>query len=203
MATKKSRLKSSEPEEPYISRSEKKRLAQKIEQLAKELIELPLSEIKKLPCDDFLRTEIIDTKKLKAGARKRQIKFIAKELRHGSPDELLVFLEKKKGSQLKKAGEFHELERIREDIITEALEAHDEAEEIGERLNEHWQSSTIDAASTKFPGLDSDAVKISALRFIKTRKHTHRREIFRQLKAAMDRLQFQQQASSEENQKDK
>ncbi|HIJ79860.1 MAG: DUF615 domain-containing protein [Desulfobulbaceae bacterium] len=200
MATKKSRTNKSEAEEPYISRSEKKRLAKKIEELAKELIDLPISSIKKLPCDDLLRNEIIDTKSLKAGALKRQIKFIAKELRQGSPEELLVFLEEKKGSQLKKDGEFHELERIREDIITEALGANEDAEEQGEPLDEQWQSSTIDSASAKFPSLDVIAVKISALRYVKTRKPAHRREIFRQLKSAMDRLQLNQQSAPDENQ---
>lgn len=177
--------------ESSISKSEKKRQAKIIEQLAKELVELSVNVIKQLPCDAILQEEIISAKTQKAGAKKRQIKFIAKELRHSSPDELLSFLEKHKGSKLKKAGEFHELERIRDSIITEVLNDSKEARSIDERLTEKWQSSEIGAAKEKFPDLDAHAVKKSALRYAATRKPTHGREIFRLLKAASERLQFQ------------
>lgn len=176
--------------EDTISKSEKKRQAKNIEQLAKELVELSGNVIKQLPCDAFLQSEIINAGTLKGGARKRQIKYIAKELRHASPDELLSFLEKHKGSKLKKAGEFHELERLRDSIITEVLKDSNEAGTVDERLTEKWQSLEIAAVKEKFPDLDAQAVKKSALRYAATRKPAHGREIFRLLKAASERLQF-------------
>lgn len=177
--------------EDTISKSEKKRQAKNIEQLAKELVELSENVIKQLPCDTFLQSEIISAGTLKGGARKRQTKYIAKELRQSSTDELLSFLEKHKGSKLKKAGEFHELERVRDSIITEVLKDSNEARSLDEKLTEKWQSFEIDAAKEKFPGLDAQAVKKSALRYAATRKPAHGREIFRLLKAASERLRFQ------------
>lgn len=192
MATKKSSAKSTETQDIYTSRSEKKRLAKNIEQLATELVDLSVSDINKLPCDDFLKGEIKQARDLKAGARKRQVKYIAKELRNASAEELLVFLEEKKGSHLKQAAEFHELEQLREDIISEVLADQDEARRFDDRLNESWESEAIAIAAQKFPELDLQAMKIAALRYAKTRKPVYRRELFRQLKAAQERLQFAQ-----------
>ncbi len=175
----------------FTSRSEKKRQAKTIEHLAKELVDLSENDINRLPCDDFLRQEIIDAKSLKAGARKRQIKYVAKELRNSSTEPLFAYLEKRKGSQLKKAAEFQELERMRDAILTEAIEDWRQAQDDGERLNENWQSEAVDAALEIFPDLDTRAIKKSALRYAANRKPAHRREIFRMLKAALDRQHFQ------------
>lgn len=174
-----------------ISRSQKKQQAKNIEQLAKELVELSESNIKHLPCDSFLQQEIINTKSLKGGAKKRQVKYIAKELRHGSPDNLLLFLEKHKGSKLKKNKEFHELERLRDMIITEVIASVKQARADNSRLSEEWQSKAINSASNKLPDLNITAVQKSAIRFGITRKPVYSREIFRLLKAAAERLQYQ------------
>lgn len=184
--------------EIYVSRSEKKRQAKSIEAIAGELIELPPADVKKLPADDLLRTEILNSRGLKGGALKRQMKFIAKELRQMAElENLLSFLEQRRGSRLKEAGEFHELERLREEIISEAIIAREEAQRLSEQLNEQWQSETIAVACRKFPALDHRAVKISALRYAQTRKPVHRREIFRQLRAAMERERFARTSGGE------
>jgi len=190
MATKKSKTTNSDPQEIYVSRSEKKRLAKNIEEIAKELVTLSPAHIKKLPADDLLKAELHSSRDLKGGALKRQTKFIAGMLRETGTDEILAFLAERKGSHLKKTGEFHELERLREDIITEVIQAREEAWHNHEQLTESWQSDTIAAACRRFPALDHDALKKSALRFAATRKPVHRREIFRQLHAAMERQQF-------------
>ena len=181
-----------------LSKSEKKRQAKGIEQLAKELADLSEHSIKLLPCDPFLREELLKAKTLKGGARKRQIKYIAKELRSASTEPLLAFLEKQKGSRLKKAGEFHELERMRDAILTDVLHEARQAHDAGERLTENWQSSAVSAASQKFTALDVQAVKKSALRYAANRKPVHSREIFRLLKAAMERMQFHKPLQTEE-----
>ncbi|MDG4474676.1 ribosome biogenesis factor YjgA [Thiovibrio frasassiensis] len=190
MATKKSSSKDTDPQEIYVSRSEKKRLAKNIEEIAKELVELSPAHIKKLPADDLLKAELTSSRELKGGALKRQTKYIAGMLRESGTDEILAFLAERKGSHLKKTGEFHELERLREDIITEVLQAREEAWHNHERLTESWESETIPAACRRFPALNPKALQKSALRYAATRKPVHRREIFRQLHAAMERQQF-------------
>jgi len=192
-----------QPESPhpeiFVSRSEKKRQAKNIEAIAEELVGLPPADLKKLPVDDLLRTEIQNSRDLKGGALKRQVKFIAKELRQMTElDAILSFLEQRRGSHLRETGKFHELERLREEIISEAINAREEAQRLAQRLDEAWESDTIAAACRRFPALDHRAVKKSALRYAVTRKPVHRREIFRQLQAAMERERFARENSDSE-----
>jgi ribosome-associated protein len=198
-------LKHSESPHPeiFVSRSEKKRQAKNIEAIAEELVGLPPADLKKLPVDDLLRAEIHNTRDIKGGALKRQVKFIARELRQMAElDTILSFLEQRRGSHLRETGKFHELERLREEIISEAINAREEAQRLAERLDEAWQSETIAAALRRFPALDHKAVKKSALRYAVTRKPVHRREIFRQLQAAMERERFARENRESEGEQD-
>lgn len=175
-----------------ISRSEKKRQAKRIEELSRELSKLSDSEINRLPCDDFLKEEIKLVRTLKTGALKRQIKFIAKELRQQSPEALFDYMEEQKGSKLKQSNEFHELERLRDSIVTEALNAfriarRDETSEID--FDSH--SASVADALEHLPDLDTKAVVTAALRFARSRKPVYNREIFRLLKAASERARLQ------------
>mgnify|MGYP001331237638 CR=1 FL=1 len=191
MATKKSGApQDSSAPELYISRSEKKRQAKNIEEIAKELAELSNADLRKLPCPELLKEEIVATRGLDGGALKRQIKFIAKELRQVEVEDILLFLAQRKGSRLKENNEFHQLEHLREEIISEVIQAWDLARQHGERLQETWHSEVIAATSHRFDGLDTAALRKSALRYAATRKPAHRREIFRQLQAAMERQRF-------------
>ncbi|MFA7383311.1 MAG: DUF615 domain-containing protein [Desulfurivibrionaceae bacterium] len=190
MATKKSGSRDTEPQEIYVSRSEKKRQAKNIEEIAKELIGLSPALIKKLPADELLQAELLNSRDLKGGSLKRQTKFIAGMLRETGVDAVLAFLTERKGSHLKQIGEFHELERLREDIISEVIQAREEAQRNQEHLTESWQSETIAVACRRFPALDANTLQKSALRYAATRKPVHRREMFRQLHAAMERQQF-------------
>ena len=176
-----------------ISRSEQKRRVKGLEDLAAELIKLSTSEIKRLPCDDLIKAEILDTADMKGGCKKRQVKYIAKQIRQSDFEPLFTFLAEQKGSKLKQNKKFHELERLRDDIMTEAIEAGREAEGRNERLDSSWESELIRVAAHQFPGLDQTAVKTAAINFAKSRKPVFNREIFRLLKAAMDQLQVQRQ----------
>lgn len=175
------------------SRSEQKRQAKNIETLAFELAELSTADIKKLPCHEELKQEIAMAKTFTGGARKRQLKHVAKGLRDVDPAPIYDFLTEKKGSRLRQARDFHELEQLREQIISEALQAGRQAQEQEEQLHENWQSTVAETARRQFPSLDIVAVNRAAVRYARTRKPVYRREIFRQLKASQDRLQFQTQ----------
>lgn len=176
--------------EQQISRSEQKRRAKNLEDLAAELVALSATDIKRLPCDDFLKDEIISTGVMKGGSRKRQIKFIAKQIRQADFEPLFTFLAEQKGSKLKQNKSFHELERLRDDIITEAIEAGKEAEGRNERLDSSWDSELIAIAASQFPSLDQVAAKAAAIKFARSRKPVYSREIFRLLKAGMEQNRF-------------
>lgn len=179
------------------SRSEKKRQAKNIEMLSRELVALPEAELKKAPCDDFLKDEIRLTRKLKGGSLKRQIKYIARELRQNDPQDLLDFLEEIKGSKLRRKSDFHTIERLRDDIINDAIALADQlAEHSGERqipddktFRRH--SAALQKALETYPGLDVQMLVTATLRYLANRKPAHSREIFRQLMAAHEQQKFQ------------
>lgn len=177
--------------EETLSRSEKKRRAKNVEDLAKELIQLSANTISALPCDVPLQQEIKSASKLKGPAKKRQLKYIARELRNIETEPIYSALEKKKGSQLKKKKAFHELEHLRDAIINAAIALHEDFAAQEKRPQESDLQDEIFAGVTrKFPEIDIQAVKISALRFASSRKIKYTREVFRILNAAAEQQKF-------------
>ncbi len=180
-----------------LSKSEKKRRAKNIEQLAFELVDLSPVEIKKLPCDDFIKNEILSARDLKGGARKRQIKYLTKNLRKLDTDPVFDFMVERKGSALKEKKEFQELENLRDTILNEALEAARESRRNSGELDRLWDSPALHAATEAFPELDRDAIRQSARRFTRSRKTAQSREIFRLLKAAAERSRWKTKQGEE------
>jgi ribosome-associated protein len=180
-----------------ISRSEQKRRAKEFEKLATELCGLPDTEIVKLPCGPALREDIKETRKLKAGARKRQIKYIAKNLREMDAAPLFTFLAKRQGSKLRDKQEFQMLERLRDDILNDAIAAWQEADNNNADLARHWNSSALKAAMETFPELHEMELRQLAERFARTRKPALRRELFRILRAAQERRRYIQSDEKE------
>ncbi len=174
-----------------LSRTEKKRRAKGIEKLAIELVKLSAAGIKALPCDDFLKGEIKDAKSLKAGARKRQIKYITKQLRELDAEPFFNLLAEKNGSKLKKNKEIHQLEHWRDNIVSAAIEYYEAPSVDRPIINEDWQSPVLNEVISNFNNIDTRAIKIAAAQFVKTRKPAFSREIFRIMKAAFEKEKFQ------------
>lgn len=169
-----------------ISRSEKKRQAARIEKLAGELAALSPNEIKALPAPDELRAALRAARAMKGGALRRQIKFLAGELREMDYAPLADFLAARKGSHLRQREDFHELETLRQGIISDVLQAIDEARSRDAAPPSEWPSPALDEAGRRFPALDRHAIRTAAERYARTRKIIHSREIFRQLKAGQE-----------------
>ena len=184
--------------EENISRSEKKRRAKGVEKLVLELFELSAKDLAALPCEETVKDEIVAGLELRGGARKRQAKYLAKVLRQEAElaQEMLTFLENRKGSKLKEVGEFHELERFRDAIINDAIIIHDEQVEAGRiRQYRHRKGNSgagraIEEAMHALPGLNPEELQKTALMYAKTRKPLYNRELFRMLKSALERSKF-------------
>lgn len=159
-----------------------------MKKLAEELVALSPGEIKTLPIDDFTKREILAAGPLSGGARVRQIKFIAKELRGCEDDhhKLGEFLARRKGSRIREEEKLHELESLRQAIITEAIVAMEEARALDLPLLNDWPSSGLERAQRAFPDLDSANIRVLAGRYARSRKVAYSREIFRQLKGLQD-----------------
>lgn len=98
-------------------RSAKKRVAQAVEALAQELVDLPEAERRRLPAPDELAAEIAlaaDTRS--HSARKRQIKHLAGVLRRDDEavEALRAHLDGLHGAQLAERKLLHELESLRD-----------------------------------------------------------------------------------------
>ena len=181
-----------------LSKSEKKRRAKGIEQLVYELASLPDREIVTLPCDLEIQEEIRAAKNLKGGAKKRQLKYATKLLRDKPVDELYDFLARKKGSLLKKNREFHELEHFRDHLISEAVQQYDDMIQNGGYINENeqfgfsWESEALDNIVYHFPDVNQTSLKNTAIQFARTRNKKFSRELFRILKAALEKSLYSQ-----------
>ncbi|NTV12965.1 MAG: DUF615 domain-containing protein [Desulfobulbaceae bacterium] len=176
------------------SRSEKKRQAKDIEKLSQELVELPPADIAKLPCEEFLRQEIIACRDFQGGARKRQIKYVAKELRQVDVTPMLAFLESRRGSHLKGQLAEKELERHRLNILDAAICEYQDRLDHAVHFHMDPESSPLLQAKQAFPDFDIAAATRAAEDFAATRRPVHSRQLLRLLHAAAERRKF----SSEE-----
>lgn len=181
-----------------LSKSEKKRRAKGLEQLVIELAALTQGEIDVLPCDQEIRNEIAAARDLKGGTRKRQIKYAAKLLRDTPVEELYDFLARRKGSMLKEKREFNELEHLRNLLIDEAVQRYEERKHSNGFISENEPVKFLDGCEAieiiiaQLPDVDQTLLKNTAIQFARTRNRKFRRELFRILKAALEKSQFLQ-----------
>ncbi len=169
-----------------LSRSEQKRRIKQLEKLVVQLVELPESQQKKLPLADEILEYIMEVRRLRGGARKRQIKYITKLLRSEPVDLLYDYIARKQGSALSKKKQFHETEYLRDILIEEAIIARRKAKEMQEELSENWTSEVVSDISLELPEIDEKALRRLAFLFAMTRSKKHSREIFRLIQAARE-----------------
>ena len=101
-----------------ISKSQRKREAQEMLKLARELTLMPESRLKRLPLEAELLSEIEFARSIKAhGARKRQLMTVGKILRQRDNEELLdaVYNFERKDRQAN--ARFHHIEAWRERLL--------------------------------------------------------------------------------------
>lgn len=169
-----------------ISRSEQKRLFKQIESLASELADLSDNDLKKFPGNEEVKNEIIACRGLKAGARKRQIKYLAKVLRQYSLDEIYIYLKARKGSSLQENQLFHEAERWRDVIINDAMEVYDDCRRERVVFEPDFYSENIRNVIEDLQDIDEKDLRRCTYQYVRTRNKTYYRELFRMIKAAIE-----------------
>lgn len=163
-----------------------KRRFKQEEEAAAELALLSDRDLEKLQVSRELKVEIKQCRSVKGGARKRQIKYLAKVMREESVSDILDFLAARKGSKLKDNKLHHEAERLRDAIITEAIEQQQQALQQGLPWEPDWQGRLIDELVERFE-IDSGDLRRTVHQYVKTRYHNHYREVFRTVKAALEK----------------
>lgn len=170
----------------YVSRSAQKRRFKDEEGAAAELALLTDRDLKLLPATPEIKEEILRCRTLKGGARKRQVKYLAKVMREAGIEAILDFLTERKGSQIKANTLQREAERLRDVIINEAIEEYQDILRGGGQWEPDWQGEEIEAACRRYP-LDEGDLRRTVHHFVKTRMPNSYREIFRILKAALEK----------------
>ncbi len=169
-----------------ISKSAQKRRFKDEESAAAEVALLSDKDIKKLPVGQAVKDEIVNCRGLKGGALKRQIKYLAKVMREDSVGEILEFLADRKGSKLKENKLHREAERMRDVIINEAIEDQQSCLQAGIVWEPNWHGEAIDSFVRQYPVDGGDLRKV-VFQYVKTRIHNQNREVFRIVKAALEK----------------
>lgn len=183
-----------------ISRSEQKRRFKRIEDVAQELAELTDKDLKVFPGESEVKDEIKTIRGLSGGARKRQVKHLAKLLRQGpSMDAIYDFLSKRKGSQLKVKTQMHEAEHLRDAMINEAMADYQYCRSIQIEWEPDWKSEVFGPAVAKYQGLDEEALRKTIYQYVKSHNRLYYRELFRMVKSAIDQFEMKRrmEASAE------
>jgi ribosome-associated protein len=101
-----------------ISKSQRKRDAHELLDLAKNLIAMPESRLKRMPMDEALREEVEFARRIRAhGARKRQLMTVGKMLRNRDTDELADAVNGIDQKTRKVNARFHHIEAWRDRLV--------------------------------------------------------------------------------------
>ncbi len=107
-----------ENDTPEISKSQRKRDAHQLLDVAKQLVSMPEARLRKMPLEQDLREAVNFARSIRAhGARKRQLLTVGKMLRNGDPGALLEAigsLDQKNRTQI---AQHHRIEAWRDRLI--------------------------------------------------------------------------------------
>ena len=109
---------STENDRLEISKSQRKRDAHELLDLAKKLISMPESRLKRMPMDDDLRAEVEFARNIRPhGARKRQLMTVGKMLRKRDSDELADAVNDTNQKNRRVNARFHHVEAWRDRLV--------------------------------------------------------------------------------------
>ncbi|MDR0476629.1 MAG: DUF615 domain-containing protein [Desulfobulbaceae bacterium] len=169
-----------------ISKSECKRRCQWQEELAATLVALTDSDLLALPADAETLAAIRDSRPLKGGARKRQIKYLAKLLREREVTAIHAFLEEKKGSRLRANQREHQAEHLRDTFVNAAIAAFEESRRAQIPWDGQWHSEALTVFLAAHPRLQAREIGQMAASYAQSRNRLYYRQLFRLIKAAID-----------------
>ncbi|KPK49742.1 MAG: hypothetical protein AMS22_13255 [Thiotrichales bacterium SG8_50] len=101
------------------SRSQIKREHAALQELAKEMVEMSMSDLAKLPLSDQFRAEVVAARKMQRGALARQLRYLGKLIQQEALDDIHAALAQQAASQRKDAQRFHQLEQWRDGLLAE------------------------------------------------------------------------------------
>jgi len=114
------------------SKSQRKRDAHAVQDLAEALVELSASELDRIPMPENLREAVLDTRRMTAhGALARQRQYLGRLMRDIDPEPIREALEEIRARSRTHVAQFHRIERWRDRLLAEGDSA------LAELLAEH------------------------------------------------------------------
>ena len=106
------------------SKSQRKRDSTALQDLGRELVELPAERLRKLPLDEGLHSAVREAQRIRSHeARRRQLQYIGKLMRDIDPAPLREALDRLKGVSAAANAELHRLEALRELLLADEAAA--------------------------------------------------------------------------------
>lgn len=101
-----------------VSKSQKKRDMDHLQEVGRQLTELPVQKLKKMQLDEFLLAAVLDHQRISAnGAKRRQLQYIGKIMRDIDPEPIEAQLAAMKGDSATHTRWLHLIERWRERLL--------------------------------------------------------------------------------------
>jgi ribosome-associated protein len=111
---------SDQPEQEEISRSQRKRDVEALQEIGERLVTLNASQLGQLDLPDNLRDAVREAKRLTAnGAIRRQKQYIGKLMRSVDPAPIQAKFDEWDGTSREQAAKFHQLERWRDKLLAD------------------------------------------------------------------------------------
>ncbi len=111
---------SDQPEYEEVSRSQRKREVEALQEIGERLITLNASQLGQLDLPDNLRDAVKEAKRLSAnGAIRRQKQYIGKLMRNVDPAPIVAKFAEWDGTSREQAAKFHQLERWRDKLLAD------------------------------------------------------------------------------------
>ncbi len=170
-----------------LSRSAQKRRFKQMEAVAEELSQLSASDISHLSLNEAVKQEVLACRGVKGGARKRQVKYLAKVMREEDcMEEVLAYLARHKGSRLKADRLHHEAERLRDLLISEVIEFQQQVQRERSVLDMEWDGNILIETAQQLE-INERELRQPLYQYARGRGQNHYREVFRIVKAALEK----------------
>lgn len=157
----------------WVSKTELKQDMLELQVLGEELVKLKPAILEQFPLDDLLRDTIADAQRFKGEAKRRQLQYLGKVMRHVDPEPIQAALDKYNNKHAQSTQALHKLELLRETLIEQG-------------------DSAINALIEKYPHADRQHMR-QLVRQANKEKSQNKppkasREIFQYLKELSDEL---------------
>jgi len=115
---------SDDDQDEYKSKTQVKSEMTELQKLGESLVDLPDSQLAKIPLPETLYKELLTARKIhQRSARKRQLQFIGKLMRSVDDAPIREALNKIRNQSQESARQFHRLEQLRDELLEQGDKA--------------------------------------------------------------------------------